>query len=161
MKKIPLTQGLFAMVSDCDFEALNVHKWCAVKLNGRFYATRKVNGKQLLMHRSILGLKSPKILCDHRNGNGLDNTRENIRNANHSQNNHNKGKQSNNTSGFKGVSFVKVSNKWRADIKVNGQGNYLGCFETPEEAAKAYDNAAKRLHGDFAQLNNVNHGRIS
>jgi hypothetical protein len=94
--------------------------------------------------------KLPEKFVDHINGIRSDNRFCNIREANCSQNQQNKGRQSNNTSGFKGVSYYKNNGKWRSAIKVNGKKRHLGFFNTPEEAHEEYCKAAKDLHGEFA-----------
>lgn len=88
---------------------------------------------------------------DHVNGDGLNNLPHNVRSATQSQNCHNAGIRSNNTSGFKGVTFYKSRNNWMAQIWVNGKRKGLGYFITPEEAHEAYCQAAKDLHGEFAR----------
>jgi len=93
----------------------------------------------------------PKDQIDHVNGAKDDNRLINLREATTAQNMRNVGKQSHNTSGFKGVSWHKLRNKWRSDIKINGKQLSLGLFNTPEEAYLAYCDAAKKLHGDFAR----------
>ena len=89
---------------------------------------------------------------DHRNGVRTDNRFANLRLATTAQNQHNSRRQVNNTSGFKGVSYVKARYKWQAQIRVNGISLGLGHFDTPEQAYAAYCAAAMRLHGEFARL---------
>jgi hypothetical protein len=108
------------------------------------------------MHRLILGLgpKGPPV--DHRNGNGLDNRRENIRIATVAQNRQNSRKTRSNTSSqYKGVYWNETHQSWRTHIHTAEQHIYLGCFakDAEIEAAKAYDLAARELFGDFAHLN--------
>ena len=104
------------------------------------------------MHRVILQV--PKgILTDHVNGDGLDNRRNSIRVCTAKQNNHNRRIASNNTSGFKGVSWNFAKKKWVSKITANGEGFYLGHFTCLVKAAKAYDIAAKEKFGKFAYLN--------
>lgn len=151
MKKIPLTQGKFALVDDCDFEVLSQHKWHACERNNIFYARRFVRkGTVAHMHREIM--KCPKFLeVDHRDGNGLNNLRENLRIATHSQNMRNSRTPKNNITGFKGVSFTTREQKYRAVIYVDGKMIHLGYFQSPEEAHKAYCAGATLHHGEFAR----------
>jgi hypothetical protein len=162
MKKIALTQGQFAIVDDEYFEELNKFSWCLYKDHNTCYAKRKlpaIDGKKitLAMHRYILGLTDSKIFVDHINGNGLDNRRENLRVCTNSENLRNRSKQKNNSSGFKGVSWHKASQKYSAQIKginINGK-KHLGLYVCPIQAAKAYNEAAIKYHGEFAQLNEL------
>jgi hypothetical protein len=86
---------------------------------------------------------------DHIDGQKANNMIENLRLANNSQNHHNLGVRSNNTSGIKGVYFDKARNKWAAETKAKGRKIFLGRYHTKEEAAKAYNEAAKFHHGEF------------
>jgi len=103
------------------------------------------------MHRRLISVPSPLVI-DHINGNGLDNRKANLRPATVAQNAQNAGKRKN-RSGYKGVWFAKEKRRWRAAIWHNNSRKYLGCFKSPPEAAKAYDNAAKKYHKEFAVLN--------
>lgn len=154
-KLIPLTKGHFAIVDDEDFERLKAFRWHAKVCNGTCYAIRseRVGGrmKTVPMHREIFGAEGMRV--DHRNRNGLDNRRENLRHANASQNGINRGPQKNNTSGFKGVCFDKSVGKWLSKIKKNGRAINLGRFDNPKLAAAAYDKKAIELHGEFAVTN--------
>ena len=87
---------------------------------------------------------------DHKDHDTLNNRRENLRIATHAQNLWNTKILANNTSGFKGVSFFKPRGTWRSRIMLNGKQNLIGYFDSPEEAGAAYVEAAKRLHGEFA-----------
>jgi hypothetical protein len=153
---IPLTRGQVALVSDHRFEELNQYKWFAffsADVNG-FYAVRDewVNGKgkRIYMHRQIMS--TPKgAYCDHINLDTLDNRDENLRNCTNSQNCANRLKQKNNTSGYKGV--FKNGNHWMARLKKNRKPIYIGTYLTREEAARAYDEKASEIFGEFARLN--------
>mgnify|MGYP001606453598 CR=1 FL=1 len=156
-KEIPLTQGKVALVDAEDYEYLNQFKWHAHKYKngGGYYVARgiKKNEKKVFMHQEVL--KPPKgMYPDHINRDGLDNRRWNLRICTTSQNGINKGKQKNNTSGYKGVCWHKRDEKWQARIKVDKKPMYLGYFNTKEEAALAYNEAAKQYFGEFAKLNN-------
>lgn len=150
VREIPLTQGHVALVDDEDYEFLSQFKWCADTSYGTLYAIRQSQGKSQRLHQLLLP-DFPHV--DHINGDGLDNRKHNLRGCSASQNLMNRGKQSNNTSGFKGVSWHKVHNKWVAQIKVNGKGRTLGYYGDAVTAAKHYDEAATQLHGEFAFLN--------
>lgn len=128
-------------------------------VNTRGYVERS-NGKhsKKKLHREVMerevGRKLiPKEQVDHKNGNRLDNTRENLRLATASQNVMNSKISTRNSSGYKGVSFHKAAGKWRAVIIAKGKRTELGLFSDLIEAAKAYDKAAITIHGEFARLN--------
>ena len=153
-RKILLTQDKIALVDIEDYKYLNQFKWCAVKdnKNGFFYAARKGKKSLLRMHRVIMN--NPKNMhIDHINSNSLDNRRKNLRICFRAQNQMNRGKQLNNTSGYKGVYWNKVWNKWLSAINIKKKQKHLGYFPTKEKAALAYNEAAKKYHGDFARLN--------
>jgi hypothetical protein len=117
------------------------------------YVRVKFLGKSYSAHRLAWFLYYnawPKLHLDHINGDSTDNRIVNLRECTHQQNHGNRKKQAN-LSGFKGVS--KKDNKWQARVCFNFKRHYLGLFNTAEEAAKAYDEKAKELHGEFARLN--------
>jgi hypothetical protein len=157
-KEIPLTQGFVALVDAADYDFLMQWKWHVRRQGNKLYALRKsfIDGKQawVKMHRVIMEAK-PGTMIDHKNGDGLDNRRANLRFATNSQNQCNKGVRSDSVSGYKGVSLHRRygNKRWRARIKVNGKREELGYYATPEEAARAYDRAALLYHGEFASLN--------
>jgi len=158
MKQIPLTQGMFALVDDDDFEALSKWKWHANKSKGNYYACRnspRVNKKRtsIKMHRQIMNVPNDGLFIDHINGNGLDNRRENLRLCTNAENTRNSRVSSSNTTGYRGVSLHGPTKKFRARIKSDDGTIYLGHFKTAIDAALAYDFAAKRFHGEFARLN--------
>ena len=153
MKEICLTKGKIALVNDFDFERLNQWKWYADRIKNKVYAARK-NPKKIYMHREILKVKNFQYV-DHINGNGLDNRRENLRICTNSQNGQNRGKNKNNTSGFKGVCFHARTQTWIASIWVNRQRVHLGYFKGSIDAAIAYNEAAVKYHGKFAFLNEI------
>lgn len=157
-KMIPLSKGLSAIVDDEDHEELSRHIWFA-KLNGRktpvHYAVRNTPGQygggQVAMHVHLM--KPPKgFHVDHKNGDTLDYQRANLRVCTEQQNQLNKGGRGG-ASRFKGVWWRKDTERWVAEIRANKTRHNLGCFDVEEDAARAYDTAAVRLHGEFARLN--------
>jgi len=158
MKQIPLTQGQFALVDDEDFEFLNQWKWCAQNSwdKTRFYAVRHIKGepprrqKRLFMHRVLMGIDD-KLFGDHKDGNGLNNQRFNLRPATNGQNLANCGKYRTNTSGFKGVTWHQKH--WRAEIRINKIKTFIGHFDDKLDAARAYDLLAVSTFGEFAKTN--------
>jgi hypothetical protein len=155
MKTIKLTRGMVALVDDEDYEYVNAFKWHAVQGRKTFYASRSEYNprRRIPMHLFILGFPNSEI--DHRDRNGLNNTRKNLRPASRAQNKANTAKFSTNKSGFKGVSYCPWLKKrqWAATINSNNVRVNLGYFTTPEEAARAYDAKARELHREFAWLN--------
>jgi len=158
MKRIPLSQGKYALVDNEDFKKLSKHKWCAIQWGNTWGAVRnssKVNGKQrtIYMHREILGLRrGGKIQVDHKNHNGLDNRRSNLRPCTAQQNQWNYTKASGKSSKYKGVSKHKDGG-WVANITVFKKQYYLGYFKSEIEAAIAYNKMAQKHFGEFAKLN--------
>jgi hypothetical protein len=157
MKEIKLTMNLVALVDDEDFEALNKRKWFAQKGRNTFYArtSYRKNGvkKSERMHRVILGLTDSNLLADHIDGNGLNNQKSNLRTASYSDNNANRKTKINDTSKYLGVCFNASNGLWKAQITKNYKKHNLGFFAKEINAAKAYNEAAKKLHGEFANLN--------
>jgi hypothetical protein len=159
MKLIPLTRGKFAQVDDEDFERLNKLKWNADKAGDTWYATRleQKNYKRtkFKMHRFILGITDSKILVDHKDRNGLNNQKSNLRIATRSQNNANRKSGKNAKSKYLGVTIKKYKNStyYHATMTFNQKRIHIGSYKTEEEAARAYDKVAKINHGEFANLN--------
>lgn len=158
MREIILTQGKVALVDDEDYEFISQWKWHYDGTHGGYAIRTQRQGKRSLhfkMHRVIMGVTDPQILVDHRDVDGLNNQRSNLRVCSHRQNNCNKVKSKNRSSRYKGVSFYKKYGTWEAGICVNYKNIYLGRFETEEEAALAYNRKAVELHGEFALLNEI------
>lgn len=155
--KIDLGRGFHAEVDPEDLFIIGSHSWTAMSLRSAegeryYYAQTKINNKTVLMHRMIADPSKGKVV-DHKNGNGLDNRRSNLRVCSHSQNMQNKRLYRNNSSGRKGVYRAPCaagnSVRWRAEINVNKRRIRLGTYETVEAASAAYEEAAKHFHGEF------------
>jgi hypothetical protein len=148
-REIALPHGFVTIVDDEDFDWLCQWDWGVGRHRlGHAYAQRR--GQYGLMHRLLMSAQAGQVV-DHINGNTMDNRRANLRLCVHAENCRNRGPGSNNTSGFKGVR--RSGAKWFAAITADRVCHPLGYFATRQEAAHAYDAAAKRLHGEFARLN--------
>jgi hypothetical protein len=155
-RRIYLGEGEWTIVEPGDYYWLNKYNWCLLDKGQQKYARRilydpKAGITSVSMHREIM--KPPKYkLIDHRNGNGLDNRRDNLRPATRSENMYNRRKtKSKTTSSFIGIYFD--GKKWRASIKYSGKKLCLGSYINEIDAAKAYDAAARKHHREFARLN--------
>jgi hypothetical protein len=114
-----------------------------VKIKGQLYMTHRV------IYELLKGVIPVGFNIDHIDGNKLNNKIENLRLASTQENSFNRGKQSNNTSGYKGVFWDKTNQKWKAQTRQKGRTKSLGYFKTPEEASKVYESYTKILHGEF------------
>lgn len=158
MKRIPLTQGKFALVSDKDYPILKTFRW---KLTAGGYVEtriylRRVNGKEkylsIYMHRMV-ALPPVGLDVDHKNHSKTDNTRSNLRSCTKAQNQANARLRSDNTSGYRGVR--EHYGKWSAYIKIRGHEKSLGTYLSKRDAATAYNVAALKHFGEFATLNDL------
>jgi HNH endonuclease len=149
-KRIDLSRGLIAIVDGRDYETLVQFPWHAVPSHQTHYAQRWDGRRHLGMHVAIL--RPPEgIEVDHIDGDGLNNQRSNLRLATRKLNAANQRMPRNNTSGYKGVSWLKT--KWSAHIRIDGRLIHLGMFEDAAEAGRAYDAAAIEAWGEFAKVN--------
>lgn len=158
MKSIALTQGKVAVVDDADFEFLSQFKWYAMRNGQTFYAMKALwedrKRRHTAMHRLLLQVPDD-IEVDHVDGDGMNNTRINLRPCTRSQNVHNKKKMSGATSRYKGVYWNKRDKRWVAHIRGEGKLLHLGYFISEREAALAYNWAATKYFGEFARLNQL------
>lgn len=151
MKEIQLTKGYVAKVDDADFEWINAAKWHASKHCNKIYARGVIDGKHVYMHRLILN-PSPNEFCDHIDRDTMNNQRSNLRKCTWAENQRNKSKKKNATSKYMGV--VKTQNgTYKAQVTHMGKLAYSKRFKTEIEAARAYNEKKKELHGEFANLN--------
>ncbi len=149
VRRIPLGNGLFALVDAADYKRVSKYRWYAKRHGSVTYATCLRNGRVVYMHRMIM--RPPKgYIVDHIDGNGLNNRRCNLRICTHQQNQANRGPRGG-SSQFVGV--LRHGDKWEAGIRCQGKYHYLGLFEDEVEAAKARDRKAYELHGPYAYLN--------
>ncbi len=153
-RTIDLTQGKVTIIDNADFEYVNQFKWFAKKsgTGDLWYAAREVKRITIWLHRVIAARANlpHSRFYDHRDRDGLNNRRGNIRPCTSSQNQANKRKALGKSSRFKGVSWNKESRKWTAHIR-QGRLIYLGRYGTEEAAHDAYAAAATRHYGEFAR----------
>jgi hypothetical protein len=157
-RTIPLTKGQEAIVDAEDYPRLSKYKYWARKNKLKWYAHRttpRSEGKTNIQMASDVLATKDGLEIDHRNGNSLDNRCSNLRLATHKQNGANMSKPCTNTSGYKGVSWLKKDSVWQVGIKTRQKRIFLGRFpkDRLEDAARCYDKAARELFGEFANLN--------
>ena len=169
MLEIALTKGMSTVVDDEDYNRLIRFPWFYTKSSrcknthtgyAAYHQTSK--SKWVWMHRFILGMcnsagtdLAPHMRVDHRDGNGLNNSRTNLRPCTRAQNGQNrKGNSDKRTSRYKGV-FARTNGNWRAAIRVNNVLLCLGTYPDEEMAASVYNDAAVKYFGEFARLNNL------
>jgi hypothetical protein len=152
---VPLTKGYEAIIDAKDALYVGAWNWHANVKENTVYARRQDyssgSQKTVMMHAFLLRPKNG-LCVDHVNGNGLDNRRENLREANAFQNAYNSKRCKVNTSMHKGVHWVATHNKWRAMIRHRTKRIFIGYFNCPGAAGIAYAAASKRLHGDFGTV---------
>jgi len=162
MPQIQLKHGTCLVDAQDEHILVPPPKWYSKpSSNTLYYAVRhataaeKLSGlpSTIFLHNTIMGNPPFGFTWDHIDKNGLNNERSNLRLATHSQQRANHKLHSNNTSGYRGVTWLSTRNCWRAKISVRGQFQLIGYFNTAEQAAHAYDSAALLQHGEFANLN--------
>lgn len=159
MKEIRLSKGKFTIVDDSNYEWLvTMGKWHCTAQGYAAINISKPCGKRttITMHRVLMNkFNSDYESIDHINLNKTDNRIENLRICNKSKNMMNKGALRNNKSGYKGVHFDKSRLKYKVDIGFDGKRKCIGRYSDIIEAARAYNTAALKYHGEFACLNDV------
>jgi hypothetical protein len=157
MKTIKLTNGNFTLVDDNNFDYLNQWKWGVDKSTGyvrRVKYLKDGKNKQVTIYMHRLIAQTPKgFITDHWDLNKLNNQKNNLRICIQSDNCKNQSLHKNNTSGYKGVSWNKLKNKWHVGIWLKRINIHIGYFKNKKEAAKAYDLASIKYHGEFGRRN--------
>jgi hypothetical protein len=150
---VQLSRGCETVIDAKDYQLIAPYRWYAFSSRANTYAAHKSTGcPTILMHRLIVGATDGEMV-DHEDGDTLNNRRANLRPCDNRRNQQNRKLSSDNTSGYKGVSWHIRDKFWRANIRADGRQIFLGSFNTPEEAARAYDAAARTYFGEFARLN--------
>lgn len=153
MKQIHLGNNIYTVVDDEDFALLKRYTWRLQKTRWNMYAKACVDGSSVLLHRLVMAAPC-NIEVDHKDRDGLNNTKANLRLCSSTQNKYNTKVRCDNKTGYKGVYYNKRDNKYYAMIKPpENRRWYLGGYDSPEEAARAYNVAAEGLFGEFAYLN--------
>jgi len=154
--------GFKVLIDDEDYDKINILKWVVRVKNGYpivvspYYDKTSKNTKYINMARYLMDVTDKNIDVDHKNGNTLDNKRStNLRESTHQENMFNQKIKSSNTTGYKGVSFDRKRNKFRAYIVFNYKQIFLGYHKNKKKAALKYNNKAIELYGEFALLNKI------
>jgi len=139
VKKIQLSQGKEALVDDADYPSVSDHKWHAQRSGSTWYAVAWIGKKHVKLHRFIMGMEpGDRRQVDHKNRDGLDNRRRNLRIVSHQENQWNRE--------AKGYSLRKDRGKYQSRITVNGVDLFLGFWKTKREAKEAYLKAKETYH---------------
>jgi len=158
---ILLPSGEIATISECDINVASLYSWCSKKRSGSSadrrggrYVHARVNGSNQTLHRILMNPPRDMVI-DHIDGNGLRNTRDNLRIVTQRENLRNQRKRDKRTSRFFGVSRrSRAVNPWQCHFRLpSGKKIYVGVFATEEEAARDYDRLALIHFGEFARLN--------
>jgi HNH endonuclease len=159
MKSLPLPNGFHALVDDEDYELYSCYKWCRQLKTDSVFRNRTRSDQTdmpvtIRLSREIMGVsKSSRPLVDHINGNPLDNRRSNLRLCTHAENNCNRKRRSDCSSGTSGVHKIPGRDVWQARIQVDGKRVSLGVYKTKEEAVAVRTDALAKYHGSFARYN--------
>lgn len=160
MKEIKISStkypGKIALVDDEDYEYLNQWNWMLAVQPKTSYAVAWINNKSIKMHRLIMKVNGHKNIVDHKNRNGLDNQKHNLRICTHSQNNSNRIKRKECTSKYLGV-HKGYKNRYVVCSCKDGKSVYGGTYDNESDAALSYNKLALSLHGEFDRLNIIIH----
>lgn len=139
MRELPLSaNGLIALIDDEDWERVSPYNWRPLRIGQACYAVANVNGPQVLLHRFILNVAPWTFEVDHKDHNGLNCTRSNMRLVTRSQNAQNRrGADRDSLTGVRNVTFDKRSGRYQAKLRLNYRNYHLGYFTTLEEAERA------------------------
>ncbi|WP_371017401.1 HNH endonuclease [Pseudalkalibacillus sp. JSM 102089] len=149
-------KGKVCVVEHKDYLRHNLSKYKLIgKQDGYVEYWDAEQRKYFALHRKIMGVTDPKIHVDHKNGNGLDNRSTNLREATNSDNQKNSKIRKDNSSGYKGSSFVKATGKWYAQARINKKKTSLGFWDSDIEAGYAYDVALKLTGNGYERTNNI------
>jgi hypothetical protein len=156
-RRLYLGQGKWTLLDVKDYYRLRIFKWVVYGNGTNLYAirlqfTEPNKTSTVYMHREIMNPPAG-LVVDHKNCNGLDNRKDNLRFATHAQNTRNRRKKKNGSSQFLGVYFNKEKSTWDSQLKHNEKRIWVGRYKSEIDAARAYDEAARRYHGEFARLN--------
>jgi hypothetical protein len=160
MVSFRLYSGESVLIDEIDTNITQDYRWFACRKGDMIYAVRNMfkgetryrKGRMIYLHTLIAEAFGMYGLIDHRDLNGLNNQRHNLRQATHAQNMSNRPAPKHNTTGYKGV-YLTVSGTYLSQITVNGKYLYLGTYYSKQQAATAYNIAAKKYFGKFAYLN--------
>lgn len=160
MKTIELTNGMKVLVDDEDYDFLMQWKWNPYKRksDNTTYAARTLHENRksvyvIRMHRVIMKIDDPNVVIDHMDHNGLNNQKSNLRVCAQKFNSKNTSSRTNSSSKYLGVGWDSKRGKWKAKMRSNGKEIFIGRFDSEIDAAKAYDEAAIKHHGEFANPN--------
>jgi len=151
MKEIQLTQGMVALIDDEDFEKVSQYNWSLVTGRNTYYAEQKKRVKFRHLHRFIMNTPAD-MQVDHKDGNGLNCQKYNMRNCTATENSQNQVHRKPNKTGYTGV-HCRAKNKYYSCIRYKTILYHLGVFNTAEKAAVAYNTKAKELYGEYAKQN--------
>lgn len=149
---VPLTRDKIAVIDEEDAPCVLPHHWCAAKPHRVWYAVSRINGEYTYLHRFIMQAV-PRSRIDHKNGDGLDCTRANLRFVTNQENAFNSVKRVDSQNPYKGI--FRQGDRWRAYLRLNGKAIHLGIFDTAADAARAYDAKAIEIFGEYARTNRM------